>query len=60
MTDPDRMTKATKQSLAYRQGQKDQRELNAGRAIKPFQTDDAEIAESYRFGRRHVGGKGAS
>jgi hypothetical protein len=53
--DPDRMTKSTKQSIAYRQGIDDARQLNSGKAIRPtnFQTEDER--ESYVFGRRHGG-----
>ena len=43
-------TKATLCSEAYRQGDADER-----RGLPWRKHDDPEIAESYRFGREHVG-----
>jgi len=57
MTSPyaDKMTTATKCSVAYRAGIEDQRALNAGKAIRPRGYTDPEAIESYNFGRKHVG-----
>lgn len=53
--DPDRMTLSTKQSVAYRQGIEDARQLNVGRSIKAKSFGTEAERESYGFGRLHGG-----